>query len=246
MSIPGVMKYVRRALDLVGYDLVKRDHMRYGVDILQDVKRLANRSQHKIEICFDVGANIGQTSQQMVRAFPDATIHAFEPVTETYDRLVENVAKNQRIITYNYALGERSGSAEIEVFAQSELSSIAAQSPFITTYGERKSVESIGIKSLDDFCASKNIDNIDYLKIDTEGYDLNVLRGGTRALERGIPFVSVEFYRFESDTSGTGLSDFESLFLPLHYRCVSTYVDHIHIDKDWLIVANALFVWRPK
>ena len=71
-------------------------------------------------------------------------------------------------------------------------------------------LELVQVLTIDHFCVSKNIDRIDLLKIDTEGYDLTVLRGGNRMLsERHVRCVLVEAAPNDNDARFIGLDRFQ-------------------------------------
>ena len=117
-------------------------------------------------------------------------------------------------------------------------------------------VEGITVTTFDQFTSLRAINHVDLLKIDTEGYDINVLRGASEMLRKGaITFVYVEFHHyFLSTASQTRLGDLQSIveLLATHnYRLITTYTDSVHSDED-IGTHNALFVncndsrnWAP-
>ncbi len=135
-----------------------------------------------LAMVFDVGANEGQSCLGYARALPEATVHAFEPMMSTYMRLAANVAGNPRIRLHNLALGEENGILRMAVAATSSMNRV--------TTGAGPAEEVPGV-TLETFCRARGIGHIDFLKIDTEGHDLSVLRG-CGAMLGEIDFIQCE------------------------------------------------------
>jgi FkbM family methyltransferase len=150
----------------------------HGYRLEDDLKLIIPRTD---PLCFDIGANRGQTIQMLQHCFARPIIHAFEPSATTYETLA-NQSYGPRVTLHQLAMGEQAGVAEFRNYEQSELSSFLAVNPdkgenlFATQ--ELLSVETVRVETLDDFCGAQKIDYIDLLKIDTQGFELPVLRGG--------------------------------------------------------------------
>ena len=127
-------------------------------------------------VIFDVGANIGATSLALAGGFPQATIYAFEPVEETFGTLRRNVSAEERIRPFSLALGRRSRSARMRTHGLSVSNRVAGWRDYL------KSGETVRMTSGDRFCAEHGIERIGFLKIDAEGYDLEVLFGFRKML----------------------------------------------------------------
>lgn len=134
---------------------------------------------------FDVGANIGQSCTAFALAAPDARIHAFEPILSTYDVLAANIATVPAISAYNLAMGAAAGEIVMTATAYSTNNRVVADRP-----GARN-LTRVAVTTGDDFCREHGVSAVSYLKIDTEGHDLDVLRGFAGTLPR-IDFVQVE------------------------------------------------------
>src|SRR5688572_692596 len=90
--IHGILRAARRVLEANGYYLQPRRALPYGVDYLLDVQRLAAAWGWPIRTFFDVGANDGESSLAAIAQFPEASIFAFEPSAQTYERLCRRIA----------------------------------------------------------------------------------------------------------------------------------------------------------
>jgi FkbM family methyltransferase len=134
----------------------------------------------------DVGANIGQSCTAFALAAPEAAvIHAFEPIGPTYGVLAANVAGNPRIRVHNLALGASPGEIAMTATAYSTNNRVVADRP------RGRNLARVAVTTGDLFCREQGIEAISYLKIDTEGHDLDVLTGFAATLPR-VDFVQVE------------------------------------------------------
>lgn len=159
-------------------------------------------------VCFDVGANRGQTIQLLQGCFRDPLIHAFEPSSATFAALAGQSFGSQ-VQLHQLAMGEQAGVAEFRNYTQSELSSFlpvnANKAENIFAEEQLILAESVQVNTLDHFCATQGIAQIDLLKIDTQGFELPVLRGGAELFRKqqvGAVLLELNFsalYEGQSD-----------------------------------------------
>lgn len=154
----------------------------FGLDLYLDLKRLRRWAPN--EVIFDVGANTGATSLQLARHFPDLHIYAFEPVQDTFQQLAERVGHAENVRCFHLAFGSERGSAEMRLHWHSDRNTLR-QDLAESGYDERDESEVVEIQTVDGFLSENAIDRIDFLKIDAEGYDLEVLKGAEQALRGG-------------------------------------------------------------
>jgi FkbM family methyltransferase len=161
-----------------------------GIDVAKDI---ANAFPSlRIEVVLDVGANVGQSAKRYVRCFSRARVYCLEPVQDTFRQLQENVRGNDRIHCVQAALGSVAGKGEMVLKDRPEMFFLLDRSKDPLT-NEDVVIEEVDVVTLDDFCADGNIRQVNYLKIDTEGRDLDVLRGGENMLnEHRVDFVELE------------------------------------------------------
>ena len=74
-----------------------------GIDLIKDIDFYLPR--YRVDVVFDVGANIGQSANSYLAGFPDSCIYCFEPVSYTFHRLQDNFKNNERIECYQFAFG---------------------------------------------------------------------------------------------------------------------------------------------
>lgn len=159
--------------------------------------------------CFiDVGANIGFLSlaaSHMVGS--GGIVIAVEPLPRNHDRLVFNVDLNQiqNISTFRVALGSRSAEAVIY-----ENPTIGWGGPTLHHAEESAAGHDVLIRRLDEFAGALQLQQIRLIKIDVEGWELEVLRGSGKTLtDKGAPALIVECSALHPQYGGKTADIFE-------------------------------------
>ena len=145
--------------------------------------------KYSINYFLDIGSNIGIYSILMAKNHSNLTIHAFEPHTDAFKRLKENVKLNNftnKITLHNYALSSKNGDSFLETKNRFKMSQSGGAK--ISKKGDIKIKFKIG----DDLIKIKN-DHI-ALKIDTEGHELFVLQGLKNLLTNNKVFLQIEIF----------------------------------------------------
>lgn len=224
------------------YNFVNYDTIINNTDFHHILKRKIEKDEPIC--CFDVGANIGQTAKKMSRYFPSATIYCFEPVNQTYQSLTENVKDDQGIKTFNFALGTGKGEMEIFLFPNSQWNSLSApvSERAKKTGGPSQTVR---VETIDNFVKQNNIKKIDILKSDTEGYELEVLKGASDCLQNQIiEYLYLEVGFNEKDTQHTYFPKIIEELAKYGYG-FSGLFEKNYTKNDHLLYANALFIKQP-
>jgi FkbM family methyltransferase len=161
-----------------------------GIDFVQDIT--ASFPMYRVDIVFDVGANRGQSSEIYLDRFPGSHLYCFEPVSDTFHELKNNLKGNERVDCFQLALGSSKSKGKMVLQGNSENFFLLGQSKE-SPMNNDVTTESVEVVTMDEFCHTKKIDQINYLKIDTEGGDLDVLKGAVNMLtEQRIDFVEAE------------------------------------------------------
>ena len=230
-----IRSHARRLLADRGIVVTRRRSLRFGTDELVDIQRLLPR----VDVVFDVGANEGRTALAFARAFP-ARVYAFEPVPSTYAILERAVAGQKRIECFDVALGAEEGVTTIRLAAKSGHNSLLnAARPGTGTVDLR-------VTTGDAFASAHGIERIDVLKIDTEGFEPEVLRGFERLLSGGCVEAVLAECEFERVTKEPHASFFE-----LYERLVGHGMSLVtlYTDAVWsrrFARGNVLFVRRAE
>lgn len=138
----------------------------------------------------DVGANIGAFSINLLRGTTGTRGVALEPVARTFDSLASNTARNglaDRLTTTHAAVGSEAG----EVLMTSGLNAANHVVPRVRSTPSAGE-ERVRQVTLDDVVAGMATDRVDLLKLDVEGFELNVLAGAEATLARHAPYVLME------------------------------------------------------
>ncbi len=161
-------------------------------------------------IIFDVGGNKGQYTSNLLKFFPKAEIHTFEPSVETFSELCKNVtASNVKL--NNFGMSDQQSS--MELYFDKEGSGLASvYNRQLDYYAiDFSKHETCRFDTLDNYCSSNNIKHIDLLKLDIEGHEFNALNGGKEMLlTKAIKYIQIEFGGCNID-SRTYFRDFWNL-----------------------------------
>lgn len=218
---------LRRVLEAVDLRLVRLapDQVR-GHDPLRDLAWLLRRRRHPVII--DAGANDGETVAAFLRRFPGARILAFEPYGPSYQSLRRRFRDVPPVETLNVALGAANGTAHLHLYSGHRMNSLLRldpdpANPMARGFAAAGEV-TVPVATVDGVAAERRLPRIDILKIDTQGYDLEVLRGAAVQLAArrvGTVLLEVNFVpMYERQASFPELHS----FLSGHgYRLVDFY-----------------------
>lgn len=225
-------------IGMSGYWIYRRKHLPIGADFLEDLKKL----NLPLKVIFDVGANYGQTAKFYSENFSDAEIYSFEPIKASFKKLVHNIQDLRNVQAFQHAFGQEETDVEIPLFeeAQSQLNSLKKHN---NTTNPNADKETISVKTIDSFIQTHNIRNIDLLKIDTEGYEIEVLKGAVKTIKCGqIKFILCEVALSTTNDRNTPICEVIEFLLAEGYTLLGLYDTNINYLKEGLTYSNALFV----
>jgi FkbM family methyltransferase len=147
------------------------------------------------DTCFDVGANAGAVSLALAkRVGPRGAVYAIEPGKAVFARLSANIGLNPRfsrvIRPYCLAFSDR---REVRTWVEDPKN--PGNASFIML--DEGAKEQMPLAPMDDFIAGQGVERIDFIKIDVEGLELEVITGALRSIERFKPAIYYETGRFE-------------------------------------------------
>jgi FkbM family methyltransferase len=177
---------VQAAARSVGIDILSLSYSRDYI-YTHHLKEMLDR--HRIETVLDIGANIGGYGIDLRKIGYKGTIHSFEPVTAPFKILQAKAAEDPKWHVHQYAFGDADTTADINVMAGSELCSFLTPDgggPRMTVEG----IETVQVRRLDSFTEPLDWSRT-FVKIDTQGHDIAVMRGGTETL-RKVPLIQSE------------------------------------------------------
>jgi FkbM family methyltransferase len=157
----------------------------------KDQKRLLNNIENGVIL--DVGAHIGDTTEMYRNYFPGYKIFCFEPFSESCDYLKKRFINDSNIKIVETALGSKDETKTLYVSNFSNLNSLQRPNERSWGFADKKSVD-VETTTLDQFCHNNDIKQIDILKLDVQGSELDVLMGSKTLLKKGsISLVYVEW-----------------------------------------------------
>jgi len=139
----------------------------------------------KFDVAIDVGGNVGLHAVRLSKLFK--SIHTFEPVSNNFECLVKNTKDISNITLYKNGLGNSKEIVEIQLPVNMEVNCGAYSIKKFTDLTEDKIIENISIDRLDEYNLQP-----DFIKIDTEGFELDVLEGACNTLEKHKPTIVAE------------------------------------------------------
>ena len=213
-------------------------------------------------LVYDVGANIGQTILEVTKNFKSSEIHSFEPQSnciEEIKKLVNKLKSNHKVYINNLAIGEKVSkkkkffenqssdlSSFLKINTKSKLkinmNDLSKDLDYLQTINKPIFVEQT---TLDNYSKKKNVPLIDILKIDTQGYEKNVLLGCKKTLKK-IKIICLEMNLWDYYEKSTSFFEIEKIiknsfqlwdvsfiYKNPKWHCTD-YMDVIYINKNFL------------
>ena len=235
-----LQRYIKQKFtDITGYWTYKQKHLPVGTDPIVDLKK---KIQLNLTVIFDVGANNGQTAIKYAKYFPAARVYSFEPISNTFKQLQENTAAYKNVSGYKIALGDKNETIQVKVFT-GKASVLNSLNTSAMNSNEGAVMEDVTVETLDHFIAKNNIGAIDLLKIDTEGYELNVLRGAAETLKSNkVKLIYAEVGFTKVNKRNTYFASLVEFMEEAGYTFYGLYeISHVQLPKR-THYGNALFV----
>lgn len=138
-------------------------------------------------VIFDVGANVGDYTENLSSILLRSKIYSFEPNPYTFNELEKRFRGNKRVVANQFALGSVRGKDRLYFYNTNKITGHASIHPQVFELHKRSDIDSseICIETIDDYCLAHNISRIDFMKIDTEGYEYNTLLGAENMIKMG-------------------------------------------------------------
>lgn len=211
-----------------------------GGDVFHDIR--CAFPDHAFEEIFDVGAFDGGSAMQFIKAHPNARLTCFEPTEDSFALLCSKMRPYSNVRCVQMGVGAFSGSANLIIGEQPYMNRLERENAQ-NSEGEDSSV-AVNVTTLDDFCRENAVKHISFLKVDAEGWDLDVLKGGSSLLENGlVDWVQVEAGMNPENRVHVPMEAFKSHLEALRYRLFGVY-EQVHewpTDQAHLRRANLVF-----
>lgn len=176
---------VGRALGAVGWEVRRRTR--------NPEYSLLGLGQLDIRTIIDVGANSGQFARGYLPRFPRARVVAFEPIPAAFQQLSAWAASEPRVTPLNLAIGDRDG--EVEMFEHTEHNFSSSLLPTTETSERmwpalvKQARVAVKMTTLDRALEGRPLDPAILVKLDVQGYEDRVIRGGAATLRRATAAI---------------------------------------------------------
>ena len=246
-----IKKLVKKTINKLGFDLKRYNpqHIQLNFDdLLKD--KISNNP-----IIFDVGANKGQSVEKYLKIFDKPIIHSFEPIKTEFDYMYSKFRNNKNIYLNNFALGDKTEEKEFNITANTSNSTFNKINPCTewlkksskrhntTEKGYVTSTQKVNVIKLDDYCKDKNINVIDLLKIDTQGYEDKVLEGSFYSIKQNnIKVIVSEIIFGNVYDKYFSFSDIEKFIIPYNFRMVGIDLNSNNLFTDETFFADVYYL----
>jgi FkbM family methyltransferase len=209
-----------------------------GINWTYDIQRFAGT--RNFQVIFDIGANIGQTVYGLLKFFPRADIYCFEPVTSSFGELSASYGDCAKC--FKMAMGSVPAQKEIKLRHFSEMDSFLSRDPDPSHYSGKSEI--VQISTVDIFCAEHGISSLDVLKMDVQGWELEVLRGADKMLAANrVRYIFTEIGFDRDDTEMVPFGDLDKAISRHGFLFCGFYHFFRHGPmKEFVSFGNALYL----
>ena len=160
-------------------------------------------NKHTLKNCVDVGSHVGFWSKDFTELFNHT--YAFDPIPQVRECYVKNIT-NPNYTLYPYGLGKEEKTIKVSYYPEETGNTHA---------NEQGNLE-INVRTLDSF----DLNFIDYIKIDAEGYEIEVVEGAKNLIEKCKPFIHIEAKKKVMVKQNITMNAIEELFKRINYKQV--------------------------
>ena len=186
----NILKKILKFLKLLKYSLWRRGLFN-GIAATVELQNIVKETNP--ETIIDIGSNKGQFVMLIEQLFPNKVIHSFEPLDEPLKKQKKFFSYKKNIFFYNFALGSQTETREFFVTKRMDCSSFLRVDTKkiendIFKIDEKKNIQ---IKTLDEIIMNQNINKPILIKIDVQGFELEVLKGALELLKK-VDYLLIE------------------------------------------------------
>jgi FkbM family methyltransferase len=170
----------------------------------------------------DIGANIGAHTLRLGRLVgPTGKVYAFEPTDYAFRKLERNLELNPEIASSVVAeqirlIGNRQRESSDEIYSSWKVVGADVRHP--KHFGIAQSTSGARAMTLDRYCQQQGIARVDFVKLDVDGFECEVIAGGMKVLERDRPKICMELAPYVLAERGSSLDELLSLLDQCEYK----------------------------
>jgi FkbM family methyltransferase len=205
---------------------------------------------HKNQNVLDIGANVGYwTINLATKVNKKQTVFAFEPVPNNFERVKSIISLNkiQNVEVFNIGLGDKKSRADFNVgdYDTKHNASTFNSSMHVSKNGVCQ------IEKFDDVSRKNNIENVGFIKIDVEGFEMKFLHGAKSFLKKNRPIIYGEFTPDSIIENGDNPKEIFSyfqdyVFLQEQKNGSFTEITNMTFTRDILLIPKEKLDWCKK
>lgn len=193
--------------------------------------QLINRYVRQGMTVIDVGANMGCHTLRMAKLVGEkGRVIAFEPMSWPAAKLQRNIELNgfENIVVERIGLSN-ARKREENVYFRTSWTLNGGSAP------DSMKAESINLVTFDEYAKENNIERIDFLKIDVDGYEYKVIQGVQETLKRDMPLILIELGSYTLRNAGDDINDLVNMLSAIGYKFISENTLAEFPDTDTMI-----------
>ncbi len=170
----------------------------------------------------DIGANFGLMTLPFAQLAPQGKVYSFEPTHYALAKLKRNLELNPELANHievinSFVSATSTPNANIRAFSSWKVNNEKAEIMHPTHLGADKSAEGVPSITLSDFCKQRDFTRVDFIKIDTDGHEYEVLKGAAEAIAQYRPQIIFEIGLYVMTEKGIDFSFYADYFEKLNY-----------------------------
>ena len=193
----------------------------------------------------DAGASDGRVSKRFGSLFPTAQLHMFEPNADYGPALAELHSEQSRYHHYPVVLSNEPGEKTFYVTADPGSSSLYqtndAMQKAYPVQAAHKDQLNVTATTLDQWATDHDIDGVQFIKMDIQGGEADMMRGASRLLNDSVAAIYTEVFFQNFYEGGATFSDIDLVLREQGFGLYSIYKPR-HDDRQRLLYADAIFI----
>lgn len=251
-----IKKTIKKIIRSFGYDIKKINYKKFYDISFEEI--LKNNLPNN-PIIFDIGANKGQSIEKYLKIFDNPQIHSFEPIKYEIDILKKKYKDNKNIHLNDFALGEKNEYKNFNITVKTDNSSfnkINLDTEWVKVRSKQNNtsiqnyvdkIEKVKVITLDEYVKSKKIKDIDFIKIDTQGYEDKILEGSLETIKRNkISIIQTEIMFDNNYNKYLNFIDIEKYIIPHNFRIVGIDMVHDNIFSGLAFSGDIIYFNKNK
>lgn len=224
-----------------------KEYERQETEMVLNIVRELQIDKRDITV-FDVGANMGWYTLNILKEFPQARVYSFEPSPVSFSRLEKNLIINQESTNSVFNIGFYDVSNSMDFYYDEEASG-ASSLVELREKGTTKKI-TVDLRTMDEWSLEHKVCELDFVKCDVEGAEYFVYKGGFNMLRKCKPIIFSEMLRKWSAKFGYHPNDIINLLSTIGYRCYvitsSSRLKECLIVDETTVETNYFFLHTEK